>query len=161
MARIEDLFVQLTAKSPAEGYAAMKELQAVSETSDAVYPYMARLIGMLGSDNSYARTRGLLLIAANARWDTDCLIDENLNHILSHITDPKPITARQFIQSLPALASAKPDLRAECWVTIDSARVSAAQMLWVSVSFKRAWLAMNCLINVLQTEKRRASMDCV
>ena len=137
MARIEDLFVQLTAKSPAEGYAAMKELQAVSETSDAVYPYMARLIGMLGSDNSYARTRGLLLIAANARWDTDCLIDENLNHILSHITDPKPITARQFIQSLPALASAKPDLRAEyAWVPIDAQGYLQINCFWVSGSFK-------------------------
>lgn len=113
MAHIEDLFAQLTAKRPAEGCAAMKELQAISETSDTVYPYMARLIGMLGSDNSFVRTRGLLLIVANARWDTDVLIDENINQILSHITDPKPITARQFIQSLPALASAKPDLRAD------------------------------------------------
>lgn len=113
MAHIEDLVAQLTAKKPAEGCTAMKELQAISETSDAVHPYMARLIEMLGSDNSYVRTRGLLLIVANARWDTDYLIDENINQILSHITDPKPITARQFVQSLPALASAKPDLRAD------------------------------------------------
>ncbi len=121
MVHIEDLVAQLTAKKPAEGYAAMKELQAISETSDAVYPYMARLIGMLGSDNSYVRTRGLMLIVANARWDTDYLIDENINQILSHITDPRPITARQFIQSLPALASAKPDLRADILAALDGA----------------------------------------
>lgn len=121
MARIEDLFAQLTAKSSADGYAAMKELLVISETSDTVYPYMARLIGMLGSDNSYVRTRGLLLIVANARWDTDYLIDENINQILSHITDPKPITARQFIQSLPALASAKLDLRADILAALCSA----------------------------------------
>lgn len=99
----------------------MKELQAISETSDMVYPYMAQLIGMMGSDNSYVRTRGLLLIAANARWDTDYLIDENINQILSYITDPKPITARQFIQSLPALASAKPDLRADILAALHKA----------------------------------------
>lgn len=113
MAHIEELVAQLTVKKLADGCAAMKELQAISETSDTVYPFMAQLIGMLGSDNSYIRTRGLLLIVSNARWDTDYLIDENINQILSHITDPKPITARQFIQSLPALALAKPDLRAE------------------------------------------------
>lgn len=62
---------------------------------------MARLIGMLGSDNSYVRTRGLLLIEANARRDAGYLIDENINQILSYITDPKPNAARQFIQSLP------------------------------------------------------------
>ncbi|MEA4934142.1 MAG: SufBD protein [Lawsonibacter sp.] len=113
MAHIEDLVAQLTVKRPTDGCAAMKELQTIGETSDAVYSYMARLIGMLDSDNSYVRTRGLLLIVANARWDTDSLIDENINQILSHITDPKPITARQFIQSLPALATAKPNLRAD------------------------------------------------
>lgn len=64
---------------------------------------------MLDSANSYWRTRGLLLIIANARWDRDNKIEELLPRLLRHIVDPKPITARQFIQALPELAQYKPE----------------------------------------------------
>ena len=94
-----------------EGYAAFKVLLAISRESDAVYPLMEQIIEKLGSDNSYIRTRALGLIVANAKWDMDCKIDENIDAILSHITDCKPITARQFIKDLPTLALDKPDLR--------------------------------------------------
>ncbi|MEA4895932.1 MAG: SufBD protein [Oscillospiraceae bacterium] len=146
MVPIEDFVAKLTAKSPTEGYAAMKELLAISETSDTVYPYMARLIGMLGSDNSYVRTRGLLLIVANARWDTDYLVDENINLILSHITDPKPITARQFIQSLPTLATAKPDLRADILSVLsgaDTLRYPLSMRPLVDGDIRKAILTIN------------------
>ena len=101
----------LWSKAPSQGYAALKELLEISGESGAVYPYMDQFMEKLNSDNSYFRTRALALIVANAKWDTDCRIDENIDAILSHITDPKPITARQFIRDLPALAAAKPDLR--------------------------------------------------
>ena len=106
-----DKLDMLWSKTPSRGYAALKELLAISRESGAVYPYMEQFIEMLGSDSSYFRTRALALIAANAKWDTNCRIDENIDAILSHITDPKPVTARQFIKDLPALAAAKPDLR--------------------------------------------------
>lgn len=145
MAHIEDLFAQLTAKGSAEGYAAMKELLAISETADTVYPYMPRLIEMLGSDNSYVRTRGLLLIVANARWDTDYLIDENIIQILPHITDPKPITSRQFIQSLPVLASAKPDLQGDILAALrgaDTLRYPMSMRHLVDGDIQKAILAI-------------------
>jgi len=146
MAQIENLVAQLTVKKAADGCAAMKELQAISETSDTVYPYMARLIGMLGSDNSYVRTRGLLLIVANGRWDTNYLIDENINQILSHIIDPKPITARQFIQNLPALTSVKPDLRAEILAAlrgVDTLRYPLSIRPLVDEDIRKAILTIN------------------
>lgn len=50
-------------------------MQKESVETDKVYPYMDRLGDMLDSDNSYIRTRGLTLIAYNARWDKDNEID--------------------------------------------------------------------------------------
>lgn len=145
MVPIEDLLAQLTAKHPAEGCAAMKELLEISETSDRVCPYLERFFGMMESDNSYIRTRGLLMIVANARWDKDYLIDENISQILLHITDPKPITARQFIQSLPALASAKPDLREDILAALrraDTLRYPLSMRPLVDEDIRKAILAI-------------------
>lgn len=50
---------------------AMKTLAELSEQSDEVYAYIDRFIEMLENDNSYVRNRGLILIAANAKWDRD------------------------------------------------------------------------------------------
>ena len=102
---------KLWSKNTSEGYRAFQKLLAISRVSDEVYPFIELFVEKLGSDNSYFRTRALGLIVANARWDADCKIDENIDVILSHITDCKPITARQFIKDLPTLALDKPDLR--------------------------------------------------
>lgn len=108
---MQKLLETLWSKKPSEGYEALKELLAISQSANEIYPYMEIFIEKLASDNSYFRTRALALIAANAKWDTGCKIDENIDAILAHITDPKPITARQFIKDLPLLAKSKPDLR--------------------------------------------------
>ena len=50
------------------------------------------------------------MISANAKWDIDFKIDEIIDEYLKHITDEKPITARQCIKSLPDIAQHKPDL---------------------------------------------------
>lgn len=84
-----------------------------SEQSDELYSYFDQFIAMSEDDNSYIRTRGLLLIAANARWDKDNKIDECIDRLLKHILDAKPITSRQFIKVLPEIAAAKPDLAAD------------------------------------------------
>lgn len=102
---------RLRSKNQKEGHAAMQLLQRESERSDAVYAYFDEFAALLDSAQSYERTRGLTLIAANARWDADCKIDELIDRYLSHVTDPKPITARQCIAQLPTLARCKPDLR--------------------------------------------------
>ena len=78
-------------------------LQKECEKSDKVYCYMDKLADMIGSDNSYIRTRGLTLIAYNAKWDKDNKIDEIIDEYLKHIEDVKPITARQCIKLLPMI----------------------------------------------------------
>lgn len=103
---------------------AMKTLADLSEHSDEVYEYMDIFAEMLQSGNSYVRNRGLILIAANAKWDRDFKIDEILGDYLKHIIDPKPITARQCIASLPKIAESKPKLKDDILKALKNANVS-------------------------------------
>lgn len=105
-------------------YKALQELQKESEKTNAVYVYMDRLGDMLDSDNSYIRTRGLVLLAYNARWDIDNKIDEIIDEYLKHITDVKPIMARQCIKLLPMVAREKPELRNDICSALQKADIS-------------------------------------
>lgn len=110
---IEETITLLYDKDNNKAYKALQELQKESEENDSVYSYMDKLIDMLDSDNSYVRTRGIVLIAYNAKWDKDYKIDEIISKYLKHIVDIKPITARQCIKALPTLAKYKPELRGD------------------------------------------------
>lgn len=110
MEPLSELVSGLFNKDSNAAYACLQKLQAESARSNAVYPYFDTFAEMLRSDNSYVRTRGMFLIAANAPWDVDNKIDEILDSYLERIEDDKPITARQCIQTLPDLARHKPEL---------------------------------------------------
>ncbi|PHV69965.1 SufBD protein [Sporanaerobium hydrogeniformans] len=94
-----------------KAYQCLKLLENESYQSDAVYPFFNVFADMLDNENSYIRTRGIILISVNAQWDSDHKIDEIIDKYLKHITDDKPITARQCIKVLPIIAKYKPDLR--------------------------------------------------
>ena len=64
----QTLVQRLCAGDEREGYAALKELLERSRTGREVYPYWEELAALLGSANSYRRTRGALLLLQNARW---------------------------------------------------------------------------------------------
>ena len=121
---IEETFESLLDKNNNVAYKALQKLQKESEETDCVYPYMDRLSEMLDSDNSYIRTRGLTLIAYNAKWDKDYKIDEIIDKYLKHITDVKPITARQCIKLLPIVAEHKPGLRIDIISALHKADIS-------------------------------------
>ena len=108
---IAETFELLFDKNNNIAYRALQNLKKESQETDCVYPYMDRLSDMLDSDNSYIRTRGLTLLAYNAKWDKDYKIDEIIEKYLKHITDVKPITARQCIKLLPLVATYKPELK--------------------------------------------------
>ena len=125
LVNIEETFALIFDKNNNIAYKALQELQKESERTDCVYPYMDRLSQMLDSDNSYIRTRGLTLLAWNAKWDKDYKIDEIIDRYLKHITDAKPVTARQCIKLLPIIAEYKPDLRNEIVSALQKADISA------------------------------------
>lgn len=108
---LDKTFELLFDKDNKTAYQALQELKQESEKTNRVYVYMDRLGDMLDDANSYIRTRGLTLLAYNAKWDTENKIDELIEVYLKHITDVKPITARQCIKLLPLIARDKPELR--------------------------------------------------
>lgn len=92
-------------------YECLKQLEDESNNSSVVYPFFETFVEMLDDANSYIRARGIILIAANAKWDVNYKIDEIIDRYLNHILDDKPITARQCIKSLPIIVQYKPDLK--------------------------------------------------
>lgn len=120
---IAETFELLFDKNNTTAYKALQNLQKESQETACVYPYMDRLSDMLDSDNSYIRTRGLTLLAYNVKWDKDYKIDEIIDKYLNHITDVKPITARQCIKLLPIIAKYKPELRNDIISALHKANV--------------------------------------
>ena len=120
---VAEIFELLFDKNNKVAYKALLELQKESEETNCIYPYMDRLSSMLDNDNSYIRTRGLTLIAYNAKWDTNYKIDEIIDKYLKHITDVKPIVARQCIKLLPIIANHKPELRNDILSALHKANI--------------------------------------
>ena len=58
----------LTNKNNSVAYEALQALRKASEETDSVYLYIDRFSEMFDSDNAYIRTRGLTLLACNAKW---------------------------------------------------------------------------------------------
>ena len=121
---IEENFALLFDKNNNAAYKALQTLQKECEESDKIYCYMDKLADMMDSDNSYIRTRGLTLIACNAKWDRDNKIDEIIVEYLKHIEDVKPITARQCIKLLPMIAEYKPELKCDIVSALQKADIS-------------------------------------
>lgn len=121
---VSETFELLFNKNNNIAYEAQKQLMSESEENDSVYPFMDRLADMLDGDNSYIRNRGLTLIACNAKWDKDYKLDEIIDKYLRHITDVKPITARQCIKQLPIIAKYKPELREDILSALHKADIS-------------------------------------
>lgn len=108
---IQNLIELLHDKNNNKAYQALKELLKISEESDIVYPFFDYFIDMMNNqENSYIRTRGLRLIAYNAKWDVDNKVNLCIHKWLEHIEDEKPITSRQCIKDTVIIAKNKPEL---------------------------------------------------
>lgn len=107
---IDLLINNLCSKNHNEAYKTFLFLENESKKSNITYRFFDYFLDMINNENSYIRTRGLLLIVANAKWDTDNKIEMNIDSILSHIVDKKPSVSRNFIQSLPNITKYKKQL---------------------------------------------------
>lgn len=106
---IDACIARLTGKDAKDAYAVTRQITAESRDADTWYPYFDQFKALLHHKNSLIRNRAISILAANARWDTAGKFDALLDEFLSHVTDAKPITARQCIAALPELAEAKPE----------------------------------------------------
>ena len=145
---IAETFELLLDKNNNVAYKALQLLQKESEERNCVYPYMHRLSDMLDSENSYIRTRGLTLLAYNAKWDKDNKIDEIIDKYLKHITDIKSITARQCIKLLPIIVEYKPELKNDILSALHKANISIYGDSMQSLVHKDIQKALNEIQNL-------------
>ena len=100
----------LTSKDDKAACAYVEKIIAESRESVAWYDYFDEFASLLNHPKSLVRNRALNILAANAKWDDENRFDGILPDYLSHITDEKPITARQCVKALAEVGQSKPDL---------------------------------------------------
>lgn len=79
-----------------------------SQQTNEWYKHFDDFASLLDHPKSFVRNRVLYILAANARWDSQNRFDAIISDFLTHVTDEKPITARQCIKALVQVGSAKP-----------------------------------------------------
>lgn len=116
-----DFLARLTDKNAACACEFADQVVRESRESDCWYPYFDEALGLLSHKNSLVRNRAIEILAANARWDAPCKLDTAIDAFLAHVTDEKPITARQCIKALPEIAAAKPQLITQIRAALEKA----------------------------------------
>ena len=105
---MQDTIAKLTSKDDKYACAVAEKIISESQDTDEWYEYFDTFVSLLNHPKSLVRNRVLYILAANAQWDDENRFDAILPEFLSHITDEKPITARQCIKSLALIGQAKP-----------------------------------------------------
>ena len=104
----EPVIAKLTAKDDRSACAFADQIISESQETDAWYEYFDAFASLLDHPKSLVRNRVLHILAANARWDEENRFNLIISDFLTHVTDEKPITARQCIQALAQVGQAKP-----------------------------------------------------
>ena len=104
----ENIVAKLTAKDDKYACALSEKIIEESLNTDVWYEYFDEFASLLNHPKSFVRNRALYILAANVQWDEENRFDSIISDFLSHITDEKPITARQCIKALAQVGSAKP-----------------------------------------------------
>ena len=105
---IADLVDLLDEKADEARYQALLLLTARAERFPDVLPHWPRFVAKLTSGNSYQRSIGVMMLAANARWADADAVKACLPGCFALLSDEKPITARQAIQALGKIARDAP-----------------------------------------------------
>ena len=104
----ENIIAKLTSKNDTYACAFADKIISESQETNAWFEYFDDFASLLNYPKSLVRNRALCILAANLQWDEENRFDLILSDFLAHITDEKPITARQCIKSLAQVGQAKP-----------------------------------------------------
>jgi hypothetical protein len=99
---------KLTAKDDKYACAIADKIISESQDTDKWYEFFDEFASLLNHPKSLVRNRVLYILSANAQWDNENRFDAIISDYLSHVTDDKPITARQCIKALAQVGVAKP-----------------------------------------------------
>jgi len=102
------IVAKLTAKDDKYACALADKIISESQETDEWYEYFDDFASLLDHPKSLVRNRALYILAANAQWDEEDRFDPIISDLLTHITDERPITARQCIKVLAQVGLAKP-----------------------------------------------------
>lgn len=114
----------LTSKNDREACALTGKILEESQHSPTWYPYFDEFAALLSHRSSFVRNRALHILAALARWDETDRFSSILPQYLAHVTDEKPITARQCVQALAVVGTAKPRYIPQILACLHSADLS-------------------------------------
>jgi len=137
---IEDLaqlIELLSEKDDKIRYRALQLLLNRSSSSKDVYVFWDTFAAGLKNANSYQRSIGLMLIAENAKWDTQNKL--NIDDYLALLYDDKPITIRQCIQALKKIIPYKENMRLKI----------AEKLMAVNISEIRETMQKSVLLDIL------------
>lgn len=104
----ENIVAKLTLKNDKYACALADKMISESQETDEWYEYFDDFASLLSHPKSLVRNRALYILAANAQWDEENRFDFIFSDFLVHVTDEKPITARQCIKALAQVGAAKP-----------------------------------------------------
>ena len=103
-----NVIAKLTSKDDKFACAFADKIISESQETDVWYEYLNDFAALLDHPKSLVRNRALYILAAHAQWDEENHFDLIISDFLAHITDEKPITARQCVKSLVQVGQAKP-----------------------------------------------------
>ncbi len=121
---IDACIAGLTGKDAKAAYAFAQQIVTESHASNAWYPCFDQFVVLLRHKNSLVRNRAIFILSANARWDVEGRFGILIDEFLTHVTDVKPITARQCVAALPEIAQAKPELIPKIRAALEQADLS-------------------------------------
>ena len=98
----------MTAKNDKYACALADKIISESQETDVWYEYFDDIAPLLNHPKSLVRNRAIYILAANAQWDEENRFDLILSDFLAHVTDEKPVTARQCVKALARIGLAKP-----------------------------------------------------
>lgn len=120
----ENIVAKLTAKDDKYACAFADKIIAESRETDEWYEYFDDYASLLNHPKSLVRNRALHILAANIQWDEENRFAAIISDYLIHITDEKPITARQCIKALAQVGLAKPQYIPQILSCLHSADLS-------------------------------------
>ena len=120
----ENIVQKLTSKDDKYACAFTDRIVAESRDTDEWYEYFEDVASLLDHPKSLVRNRALYILAANAQWDEENRFDLILPDYLKHITDEKPITARQCVKALAQVGLARPQYIPQILSALRSADLS-------------------------------------
>ena len=105
---MQDIIAKLIAKDDKYACAIADKIISESQDTDEWYEYFDEFASLLNHPKSLVRNRVLYILATNAQWDNENRFDAIISECIAHVTDDKPITARQCIKALAQIGVAKP-----------------------------------------------------